>query len=212
MIRTQSRFRYLLFTFLVASFALAAACGGGDDDGDGGDNGGSNPTATPSGSNNTGNQGNDNGGGLTDLEPETAVVIIGGERFDFSLTSPFADACITLFGVVGGVGNATDGSDIEIDIEIPPEDYEGRRGYEDFIPEIQVRDDVSGRTFRAGGDFEFAIATPEDGESQIDSYRNDGKSATGTATFMDLQALSNHEFNGGPRPEPVKGTFEINCG
>ena len=204
--------RFLAVGALSLMFSFALACGGSDDNEDSNANNssGGNPTATTSS-----NSDNDNSGGgtsLTDLEPDTAVVTIGGERFEFEFGSPFGDTCLTLFQVVGGTGNAKDGSDVEIDIEIPPEDYEGRRGYEDFIPEIEVKDNETRRTFRAGGDFEFLNPAPEPGESQIDSYRSDGKAATGSATFLDVQALANHEFSGDPRPEPVQGTFEIHCG
>lgn len=205
--------KFLVISVLTLVFSVALACGGSDDDGDsngnngGNNNGGSSPTATTDSSSSGGG-----GSSLTDLEPDTAVVTIDGERFEFEFNTPFGDTCLSLFEVVGGVGMAKDGTDIEIDIQIPPEDYEGRRGYEDFIPEIEVKDDETRRTFRAGGNFEFANPAPEPGESQIDSYRSDGKAATGTATFIDTRALSNHEFNNGPRPEPVQGTFEINCG
>jgi hypothetical protein len=49
------------------------------------------------------------------------------------------------------------------------------------------------------------------GRSQVDSFSIDGSAGSGTATFTDFMA---YQFGatGDPLPEPVTGTFEVNCG
>lgn len=200
--------RFLSVTVLTLAFSFALACGGSDDD--------ENPPRDGDDARATVvseiTDGDNEETSLTDIEPDTAVVTIAGERFEFEFDTPFGSTCISAFDVVSGAGRGKDEADTRVDIEIPPKGYEDRQGYEDFIPEVQVRDDENRRTFQAGGNHEFLNPAPEDGESQIDSYESDGVAAVGTATFIDTRALSNWQFNNGPRPEPVKGTFEINCG
>jgi len=50
----------------------------------------------------------------------------------------------------------------------------------------------------------------EPGDSQIDSFITDGSSASGTATFVELNETYSHS-GGGPEPTPVTGTFEVSC-
>ena len=124
------------------------------------------------------------------------------------------DACLTLFGVVAGNGRASDGSSAEIDIDIPPVGYETQRGFEDYEPpNINVKDlDINQNWFADGGNLDWLTEPPLPGESQVDSYTSDGSRASGTATFIDVNALS--EYNQGKRsqrPESVDGTFEVHC-
>lgn len=225
--KRRTRSRLAIVGLLVLVPLLAVACGGsGDGDspfvGGSSDDGGSSAAATPSNDDSSGDSGGSDDAAtpesgepsdssLTDIDPDTALVVIGDERFEFDISSAFGDACITMFGVVAGIGDAKDGSDVRIDIEIPPVDYEGDPAYEGMFPNIEVRDDVNFRSFQAGGDFTYLEEPPAPEESQVVSFENDGVSATGTATFLDMQALSNHIFNDDPRPEPVQGTFEIRC-
>jgi hypothetical protein len=221
--KRRTRSRLATVGLLVMVPLLAVACGGS---GDGesplargsSDDGGNDAAATPSSGDSGDGLGSDDSAGagpsessLTDIDPDTAVVVIGDERFEFDITTEFGDACITMFGVVAGVGDASDGSDVRIDIEIPPVGYEGDPSYEGMFPNVEVRDDTNFRSFQAGGDFSYLEDPPAAEESQVESFQNDGTSATGTATFLDMQAYSNHVFNDDPRPEPVQGTFEIRC-
>jgi len=46
----------------------------------------------------------------------------------------------------------------------------------------------------------------ESGMSQVDSFESDGHHASGTATFIDLQAAMM-----GESPPPMETTFEVTC-
>lgn len=66
------------------------------------------------------------------------------------------------------------------------------------------------------GEFEW-IADPsrqmsgvEPGESQVDDFTVDGNTASGTATFVELNETYAHS-GGGPKAQPVTGTFEVSC-
>jgi len=66
------------------------------------------------------------------------------------------------------------------------------------------------------GDLEW-IADPskqmfgvEEGESQVDSFTVDGNTASGTATFVELNETYAHS-GGGDKAQPVTATFEITC-
>lgn len=66
------------------------------------------------------------------------------------------------------------------------------------------------------GEFEW-IADPskqmfgvEVGESQVDEFTVDGNAVKGSATFVELNETYAHS-GGGPKAEPVTGTFEVSC-
>lgn len=223
----QSRLRFIVFSLLIASLAIAVACGGDDggDNGDDGNNGGgSSPTSTPDNSSSgdddddsdDGDNDSNDGTGSSTVNAGTAVVTIGEKRYEFEMAGQGTTTqCLTVFGVVGGSGRATDGSDVTLSIEILPEDWATNSIYEEFDPpSIRVDDDELVQDWRAGDadrfDFDESIA-PRPGESQVGSYTNDGKSASGTATFLDMDALFQAAIGQADRPEPVEGTFEINC-
>ena len=86
------------------------------------------------------------------------------------------------------------------------------RGFEDYeLPNIEVTDEETNQQWMAGGNFDWMQDPPKPGESQVDSYTNDGSTASGTATFIDIRALTISGFSQSDRPEPVKGTFELHC-
>jgi hypothetical protein len=148
---------------------------------------------------------------------DTAVVTVGTTKYEFVMDDILGiDRCITAFGVVGGAGEAADGSDVDLDFTIPPNGYENQRGFEDFeAPNLQVDDEVNRQKWAAGGDFSFLTDPPEPDESRVDSYVSKDGLVTGTATFIDLTAFNSFVFGFGDqttRPEPVNGTFEIHCG
>ena len=212
----QSRLRFIFFSILVISLALAVACGGsddGDDNGGNDNNGGSNPTATPRGSNNNSGNVDINATVASSLNPGTASVTIGDKTYDFEMTGFLGGQCVTLFGIVAGAGRATDGSDVTVSLSVPPPDYKDDPMYVDFDPpEITVDDDETEQKWEAGGENLLGDNGPRPGESQVDSWTSDGKSASGTATFIDTTALFRASAGLNDRPEPVKGTFEVNCG
>ena len=210
MIRTQLPVRRVLLLASATLLALGSACGGSDDAGD--ENTPTQASGSQSGVSSTPTSQPASSSSSTNIAPDTAVVTIGEKRYEFDMTSPFADTCLTLFGVVGGHGQSVDGSDVSIDIEIPPIGYQTRPGFEDFDPpNIEVDDDENDQEWTAGGDFSFLPYRPADGESQVDSYTSDGKHAQGTATFIDMTALFRSSVGQGERPQPVQGTFEILC-
>jgi hypothetical protein len=66
------------------------------------------------------------------------------------------------------------------------------------------------------GEFEW-IADPskqmsgvEPGESQVDEFTVNGNTVSGTATFVELNETYAHS-GGGPKAQPVTGTFEVSC-
>ena len=46
----------------------------------------------------------------------------------------------------------------------------------------------------------------------VDTFSVEGSRAAGSATFIDLTAYDLALATGDPLPEPVAGTFAINCG
>ncbi len=137
-----------------------------------------------------------------------AVVVIGDERFEFDMSS----ACVSIGGAVGGTGFTADGS-VRVEIDIPPEDWEtSSDGW--GAPSIRVRDERDEsveRDWEAGGS---NIANYEELRDivRVDSFSTTGVQASGTATFIDLQAYMVAGGSGDSLPEPVTGTFDINCG
>jgi hypothetical protein len=175
---------------LAAAFAFA--CGGDDDSNDQPSGGGNGSTPTQAASSGNG----DTGGGSGNVAAKTAVVTIGEERYEFTLNRD----CRSLFGVLVGVGESTDGRDIVVNLQVPPEG-----GIDGTDPAIRVDDGAKDLDWRAGGDVIGEMAGVSEGDSQVDGYQNDGKRASGTATFLELYAVI------GGKVEPVKGTFEFAC-
>jgi hypothetical protein len=133
----------------------------------------------------------------------TAVVIIGEERYEFSdvQCSIFAPRYIQ-------AGNF--GGDPEVSIVLPPEGWESEGDtYSPPSVRVQVGDDVTGQRWVAGDDGSPLLSPIAEGSSQIDSYTvPDGRpvTATGTATFTDVMA-----HNNGADAPPVSGSFEVSC-
>ena len=211
LLKLRRHSRYFILGLVAAGISMALACAGGGDNG-----GGDSPNTAP----------NDSGGAAS--QPETAatlfnsslstgsaVVQIGDKTYEFDMSGALATQCLTFFGVVGGAGQAADGADVTLSIEVPPENYKSDpRLVELDPPSLRVKDDDNDQDWRAGDVDRFSGANaPGPNESQVDSYKNDGKSASGTATFMDISTLSRSVWDDTvERPDAVKGTFEINCG
>jgi hypothetical protein len=186
----------LALTALLAATLTFAACGGDDDDNGSPapGNGGAAATATSPSGGNGGQPGNGSGG----VEPGTAVVTIGEDRYEFDLSVQ----CLALFGNLAGFGRSVDGRDITINIETPPEDWE-TSDEEWEPPSIRVDDGENDIDWRAGD--EIIREMVDEGVSEVTSFTNKDKRASGTATFVDLYAVMRGEI------EPVEGTFEFAC-
>ena len=201
---------------LGAGLALAACAGGGDDTAD--------PPASTvpvvsdapaSTAPDAGSQavvedpgGDAEGSVATGLGTKQAVVVIGDERFEFDMST----TCVSIGGAVGGTGLDADGS-VQINIDISPEDWETSADGWD-APAIRVEDERDADIqpdWRAGGE---VVAGYEDisGIARVEAYTVEGSRASGSATFIDLRAYDLAMALGDPLPDPVAGTFEINCG
>ena len=129
----------------------------------------------------------------------TAVVTGGDQRHEFEMSADITNQCVTLFGLVGGAGTASDGSDVSIDIGILPVGYESGPRCADLDPPLtRVTGDANNKDRRAGID-----------DSQVDSYTNDGETASGTASFIDMNVFFTSMSGQADCPTPVYGTFEI---
>lgn len=146
-------------------------------------------------------------------DTEYAIVTIGTETYEADMSGSLA-ACIALGGAVGGVGQIIEPGSGTIDMTIPPEDWESSS--EDWDPpsiRVDLGEDDNGVPidWRAGG--EIVESFPDlVGKSQVDSFSVDGSTATGTATFIDFFQVQLAGSGQVDDPEPVEGTFEINCG
>jgi hypothetical protein len=202
------KFKHLALGALLSAALAFAACGGDDDDSsepsDGG-NGNTTPTEAPT---NGGDDGNDDDNGADGdgdnnsaggVEENRAVVVIGDRTYDFDISIQ----CLSMFGNMAAAGRALDGSDISVNIQLPPEDWETDTDEEWDPPSIRVSDDVNDLDWRAGD--EIIGEMVDEGSSQVDSFTHDGKRASGTATFVDLYAVMRGET------DPVQGSFEFTC-
>jgi hypothetical protein len=197
---------------------LLLACGGGDDD-----DGGIGDIFGDNGEDADGTRSIDDvidDIPFTDSEGAFAIVTIGDTRYEFELsgsldagTTTRIGVCFAAFGAIGGSGYAGDGSDVTVNIDIPPEDYEtsGDDGWDP--PSVRVSDDENGFDWRAGGDvIEGGFAGLDPDDFRVQSFSNEGRRASGSATFVDLNAATTAQINGEDPPEAVPGTFEISCG
>lgn len=205
---------------------IAAGCGGGDSDEASSDvgasevDGSSGQTADTSGDSGAGSsvESEETKQAEGDVDPasdqdvagaQRAIVTIGDEEF----SSDQVVVCISLGGSVGGTFKSEAG-DVEISIDVPPEDWEtSSDGWQ--APSVRVRDErdpQNERGWEAGGETVSAFTGVPEGGSQVDSFSVDGSSASGTATFIDLNAVLIATAGGTDPPQPVTGTFEISCG
>ncbi len=200
----------LILLFLAA--LILAACGGGDEASSSGST--VIPAATTEAPD-TGSQevADDPDGGALESDPGSlgenrALVVIDGEQFEFDMST----TCISMAGAVGGVGFTADGL-VKINLDIPPEDWETSPDGWD-APSIRIedeRDENTGRDWRTGGE---VIANYENLRdiARVNTFSTEGAQSFGAATFIDLMAYDLAAALGDPLPDPVAGTFDINCG
>lgn len=130
-------------------------------------------------------------------EENVAVVTIGDDSYEF--TDLY---CVSMGGAMGATSV---GGDPQVNIDLPPLDWEtSDEGWDP--PSIRVSGDDPYFDMQAGGETVAADERVEPGSSQVDSFESDGYHATGTATFIDANAVMVSED-----PEPITGTFEVNC-
>lgn len=199
----MGRVHWSILGFVLAAGSLVA-CGGDDDEVDAaaadGDESVDAPDSADDGDAAGGGEGEDQAPG------DAAVVVeIGGETWELSLLT----CDITDSGALAG--SATVG---EVAIGVEPEVFaefriqpEGAANQEPVSFEeghlFTLRGD--GYDWNAGSSPFIASVTFED--SYIDTWELDGGTASGTASFVDEENTGDQE-----EPEPVEGTFSIDCG
>jgi len=194
----------------TALMAFVLACGGGDDDADGNPGGAAqqpSPTISSIDSAPTGAgtpAGKDAPAAASDGAPgdDTAVVIVGDTRYEFDVSS----LCLSAFSAFGAAGKATDGSDVDLSLDLPPEDWQTRSDSADWEPpSVWVNGDANNLDWRAGGEVVTSFGVDEN-LSQVTSFDIDGSRASGSAIFIDFTNVPL-----GQAPEPVEGSFEVSC-
>jgi hypothetical protein len=207
------RITTLVLALLLMLLAGLVACGGDDDADDAG--GSLFPGSNEDSDGNEEDGGDDDDADLEDtlnFGEGTAVVTIGSDRYEFSTTTETIDGelkvgvCQVLFGLIHAVGFATDGRPIELDLEIPPVDWEsytdGR--FDNSSPKVRV--EVEGEERRIWVADERHTDSEGNSPSSVDDWQIDGGRASGTVTFYDSWA-----YVTGATSDPVEGTFEIAC-
>ena len=97
-----------------------------------------------------------------------------------------------------------------VTILLPPTDDPN---FED-PPSVRVKVNDGGPDFTADpsiletGNYDTVIS---EGDTQVDSFTVDGNTASGTATFVDEQAIFAALGGAADDPEPVRGSFEVTC-
>ncbi len=188
--------RNLLIVLVALSLSLAACSGGAAPSAPGQ----SNPTADPQ-TNATDNPTS----GQQSVNPDdplgfgsaenTAVVVIGDQRFEFSNLY-----CVTMSGALGA---SSVGGDPTVDMTLPPGDWQ-TSGDEWDPPYVSVSLDDPYHTYSAGNAPDTRITAEQ---SQVDSYTSDGHHASGTATFIDVAAFMTDQ-----NTASMSGSFEVTCG
>lgn len=196
-------------SLLVAAMVTMAACSSGEESSSSNGEPESSPvdvaldSAASDGSTVTATAVDGNAGG-PDLAENRGVVVIGSDRYEFTMAGS-GTLCLTLTGATSfGAGALVDGDGNEIKLA------EGGRAatlsyyvYDDDVepgdepPNITVRDDENDRRWMAGIEVEG---------TQISGVTIDGVVTRGSATFVDDVVRQS-----GGVSEPVAGTFEIAC-
>lgn len=129
-----------------------------------------------------------------------ARVTIGDEEY----VAATQDLC---FGVAGTftASFTNDGRVIQIDIDLPPEDWAPGDGSDWDPPSIRV--DVGDDNQFVAGSAELKMDGRDGPFSRFDEIVRGDRHASGTAVFVDNFAVVNMDRT----PEPIAGTFEITC-
>jgi hypothetical protein len=204
-----------VLALLALLLAALAACGGDDDD----DNGGGvfpGSNDDSNGSDSSGDDGededddDDEGGLPTFGAGGTARLTLGDETFEPILANRTVNGteqfgfCRVIFGAlqIFGYAETDDGRIVEVEMWIPPTDWESYDDDRYDPPQIEIDiEDMEG--FKQANWLADQENETFRGNSQIDDYEMEGTSASGTVTFTD-------EFSREPRPV-AQGTFEVEC-
>ena len=178
----------------------AAADGGADDGAAAGDDDGSGDAA-PAGDGGAGDAGG--------AAPGTGTVTVGDQSYDLEV-----DSCFTFAGALGASAIGADQPDnVIFDVSLSPDDWRDRPANEGWTSNGSVVVEIQEpyRQWESGGDALEFFAFPDGFGPEdfvITSYdiSDDGRSAVGEATFLDLEAL----LFGTPI-EPTPGSFSITC-
>lgn len=184
----------------VVALLLAAGCGG-DDDADGG--------ADQPGEGGTETGDEEPGTDAAATGPAGAVVIIDGERYEANQEL----VCISLGGALSAQFQSGDG--VTIGVDLPPEDWETSTTGDWDAPSLRVddeRDENMMRQYESGPDLGAGADEPAYAGVVVDSFRVDGRTASGSATVVDVFGVLLARGSGGPLPDPLPATFELTCG
>ena len=191
MTRSRSLLSAIALAFLVS---FLAACG---DDDDSSASGGENSEDVGGGE----DAGNDDGGGNTDDGDDGgsggavgATVTVG----DTTYTATEELVCVQLGGALSAQFSDRDAG-IDINIDLPPEDWESDTA-EDWDPP-SVRVDVGDEAQFESGNQLGIVGMPE---TAVSSYTIDGRTGSGEAEFVDM-------FQAPDAAEVVAGSFELTC-
>ena len=197
---------------LVAAAIVITACGG--DDGSGSEDPGStSATATSTETTQTAAPGTTAADDTASEESSSggtsvAVVTIGENHYEFDVTPGAIQRCDPdFFAAFWAIGFAPDGSVFEL--LLPPP---GDPNHED-PPNAKVTDETNDLDWVANPELSALDLLPdaEPGQSQVDSWNVDGNTVTGTATFIEENAVYAAVGGIGDAPEPMVGTFEVAC-
>lgn len=181
---------------LIGLMIIAAACG--DDD-----IGGPGTTAAPGATTTVGSTSQDPPAGEgTNL----AIVEVGEYRYEVDVTPGAIQRCDpSFFGAFWAIGFTSDDMGGSFQMLLTPENRD-ELGME--APHLSVDDEENGFDWMANPESGLELVEP--GMSQIDSFQVSGNTVTGTATFIDRNAVF-AAMGGAEMPDPVSGTFQVTC-
>lgn len=195
----------------VVLVLAVAACGGGSDDSPAADGDGETSTTqdAASGSSDQSTAPGDTDTSDTDTSegsgPSTATVTIDGETFEYSSDGAIVAQCLTdLFGIFSVQLTAADGGDGGIQIMIL---HDGTDPVElDQVNSVSVGMEDDDWIADESSEWFESIDAFQPGMSQVDSAEIDGRTVSGTATFVRQNSLFTDTV------ETATGTFEATCG
>lgn len=135
------------------------------------------------------------------IAENTAVFEIGDNRYEIDVTPGAIQRCDPdFFGIFWALGT---NEETVLTMELVPESMTDR------VTQIEVTDKVNDLEWVADPEnLDFGI---QPGQSQVDSWQVDGRAATGTATFIEQNAVFAAAGGSADFPEPVQGTFTVLC-
>ncbi|WP_436793671.1 hypothetical protein [Actinospongicola halichondriae] len=187
----MKRFHTILAVLLSSAFLFGFAACGGDDDADTGAAATEDDAAVDDDSGAEPVGGDDDGGASG---PVGASVTIDGTTY----TASEELVCVTLGGGLSAQFIDRD-TGIDIDVDLPPEDWETDTD-EDWDPP-SVRVDVVDESQFESGRTDVIVGMPE---TSVASYSIDGNHATGEGDFVDVFSLPAEAVT-------VTGSFDVTC-